>query len=218
MYNFESLYETGSGPTSVIHPPSAVKGVDVRVEPVSVTGRIGSRTRHNRYYSDEQVEADEYSLKDKKYRSLWPGRSYFTQVGNGRNGTYTEQFPYKPQIPRTSNADPVEVHVSPRMSTQIDDVMILSDAKHAFNAAEVNTLSHGGVRDIEYKSGVDPAVTPTVPTDGPDTVDLGRMRGLNYQFHYTDPSNMHRIARQNFMSAMADKVVDPYHTARPAPV
>ena len=77
------------------------------------------------------------------------------------------------------------------------------------NAAHVDNLMQGGVRDIAPDDGFDPAVTNVAAQDGADFNEFDRMRGMSYQFNYSDPANMAMVAKQNFMQALAG------HTTRP---
>ena len=217
MYNmddFETLYDTGASSGANVQRPHRKTGTDVHVKAVSIAGRIGSRTRENKHYSSVFVEKYIYSLHDKKYRSLKPSTSYFSSVGCGRAGTYNYEFAYKPEVP--SVREPMSQVDHNVYTGGTNNVMMLFDAEHAINASDVNKLSHGGVKSIPVSTHIDPAVSDVVPLDGPDSMTLDRTRGLSYQFKYTDPSGLALMAKENFMSAMAGKVTNPYSTARPA--
>jgi hypothetical protein len=214
MDDFETLYDTRSSGHAHTRKQSRKVGVVANATRVSVAGRIGNRTKNNKHYSSTFVEKDVYKLEDPKYRSLKQKQSYYTSVGCGRAGTYNEEFEYKPGVPHTAT---VKSEVDPHAYTgDMEDTMMLLDAEHALNAEKVNKLSHGGIRSIPRATHTDPVVSDVVPLVGPDAMSLNRMRGLSYQFNYTDPSGLVLMAKENFMSAMAGKITNPNSTARPA--
>ena len=201
-YNFEELF----GDPLSVRQPRRVTRVDVHVDAESVAGRIGSRTSANKYYRGHHMEKDVYTLKDKKFRSLSLPARHFRMTGAGRNGTYTEQFAYKPRVPVKTLR---RAYVKQEVSAKANDVMMLLDAEHALNAARVDNLSHGGVREIAPDDGFDPAVTDVAAQDGADFNEFDRMRGMSYQFNYSDPANMALVAKQNFMLALSGHSTTP---------
>ena len=213
MDNFETLYDTYASKNTKVYKSQRKKSVLFRVPEVSAAGRIGSRTNKNKHYTSSLVEKDVYALKDKKYRTLNLPVSYYMSVGCGRNGTYNEEFEYKPGVPATSN---IVSQVQSQVYGHRENTMMLLDAEHALNASNVNKLSHGGIKSIPVDTHVDPAVSDVVAMEGPDSISLNRMRGLRYQFNYTNPAGLSLLAQENFMAAMAGKITNPYSTARPA--
>jgi hypothetical protein len=193
MDNFETLYDTRSSGHAHNRQQKRKVGVVAHVKVESVAGRIGKRTKENPHYASAFIEKDVYRLIDPKYRSLRQKKSYYTSVGCGRAGTYNEVFKYKPGVPDVSkHKSQVDPHV---YTGEMEKTVMLLDPEHAINAEKVNELSHGGVKSIPQTTHIDPAVSDGVPMEGPDTMSLNRMRGLSYQFNYTDPSGLALMAK-----------------------
>ncbi len=216
MQDFEDLQEASAN-ESTLHGwgyPHVSPGVDVHVTPESHTGRVSHRTSTNRHYADVHTERDFYTLKDKKYRSLWLPTKTIKAAGAGRDGTYVDMWKYAPSIPVITRREPRHYQVG--KSNVQNDTMTLLDPEHALNASKVDLLSHGGIRDIESLGPTNGAVDNVVPSTGPDAKDLDEMRGLGYQFNYSSLPHMNKRAKKNFMAAVAGLYVRQNTTARPA--
>jgi hypothetical protein len=216
MYDFEDLQETPQNASlgydwSVPRPPG---GGHRAAYDVPVTGVIGDRTRSNKHYRDVHVECDVYSLKDPKYRSLWLSRGMIQAAHAGKNGTYVDMWTYDPYVPNISTNE--ARHRAHMTSSQLGDTMMLLDPEHALNAANVEKLSHGGIRDIPSVPVYSKSVDNVVPEVGPDATDLDTWRGLRYQFNYSKSDQLKHMARENFMKAIAGLSTERDTTARPA--
>lgn len=215
MYDFENLQETTSNQssTSIASIPQTKSFSDATAQEKHITGDIGTRDVTNKYYQDVNIEKNFWTLKDKKYRSLWVSVPMTKAAHAGKDGTYYDIWNYQPMIPSVSANKPRDRRGS--ASNTMNDVMTLLDSEHALNAEKHVKLSHGGIRNILPAGTVNRAVDNVVPTVGPDTTDLDSMRGLQFEYNYGNMDQLKHIARQNFMKAVAGLNTEKDTSARP---